>query len=201
MIRATVLREQRHVHANTSTVWHAGKHVCKAAAAPPPPPMFASPSKITYYSLREEGGGLLSFDFSSQDIAPCMNTDAFTKCLDPAKPVPCGSGCIGYGEVRWASFLNNEQARELDLHRRLRTAAGTAARLSLGAVRAFETRSCCPLPPPCSAARPTPSRERCAPQPPSATLMAGSAVSGNWHGRTLAVALQVAVVASTRYSS
>lgn len=54
--------------------------------------------QITYYSLREGAGGLLAFNFESTDIVPCTNSTALTTCLDPSKPVLCGSGCIGYGQ-------------------------------------------------------------------------------------------------------
>ncbi|KAI7845336.1 hypothetical protein COHA_001043, partial [Chlorella ohadii] len=67
-----------------------------AASASVRPP---NVKEITYYSLREGAGGLLSFDFFGQDTVACSDaTVALSSCLDPAKPVPCGSSCIGYGQ-------------------------------------------------------------------------------------------------------
>lgn len=46
-------------------------------------------------------GNLLAFEFASAEGTPCSNPLALTSCVtDPSKPVPCGSSCIGYGQVR-----------------------------------------------------------------------------------------------------
>lgn len=46
-------------------------------------------------------GNLLAFEFASTEGTPCSNPLALTSCVnDPSKPVPCGSSCISYGQVR-----------------------------------------------------------------------------------------------------
>jgi len=115
----------------------------------------------------------LAFDFFNDDAAPCSNAAAaLSSCLDPATPVPCGSGCIGYGQARLRQVAAACPA-----------AAHWLAALPLLHVVSSVQLLCCSLTtselflPACSAARVTPPRERSALLLQSALPMAARAVS------------------------